>query len=124
MADMLHSHISALSAATASASSLDLQNQEKMQKALEMLARKQDENAQLSFDGISWHRLLVRSHTSTRIHNTTLAVFMKHSMLSPENVNSFHCSVTSQWLWPFLFFCGFPAANKTGGQPLQQMMEK
>ena len=66
LADILHSHISSVAADAPG----DKQNQQKMAKALEVLKPK-DGVESLSFDGINWHRLLVRNPAfKTHIHET------------------------------------------------------
>jgi hypothetical protein len=55
LAALLHSHI----AASASAITGDVQNQRKIEKILSIL-KPGDDDTTICFDGISWHRLLVR----------------------------------------------------------------
>ena len=60
LADLLHRHVTSIDASLQG----DAQNQQKIAKALDSL-RPKDGNKELTFDGISWHRLLVRESTLT-----------------------------------------------------------
>ena len=104
LADLLHRHVTSIDASLQG----DAQNQQKIAKALDSLKPK-DGNKELTFDGISWHRLLVRAsaftpHSSNlkccpRNHEATAHSVLVLSCCSPcSSYFSVGSLQTNQWI--------------------------
>jgi hypothetical protein len=125
LASLLHSHVSS--------STVSLPEEKQKISKILVLLKSTDDAGVVSFNGISWHRLLVRCLTFQheipnskpyQIATSTSNLTLQNSKQNTGIIRSHNCSATLQLSYLFLFFYGFLAQWKVGGQPARKNRER